>query len=369
MFKPSLRGICGCLLGLCMAGMLATACYDDTELRTSIDELKSQLEQMQALVSSLQNDDAVTGITSNEDGSYTITFKKSGPITIRNGKDSASDNAIVRIEKNDDSYTFIFADGTAVTLPRYSELRVLTFEDADYKGSVQSASYWTSLVDEPQYGGPQLYSPDGYFWYDENNTFLSAKVLPQDFDAYTYGYSSGGIAISNYASGMLEGASYLRQLERFDPALKADSRKGSGHNGSDNFAVVFDAGFGYPAELVMQDGTARVVESIYVSNICYTLNALINGDLYAAPMVQDGFFKVTATGYVGEEMTGTSDFYLASSSISYITSWTEWPLSRLGAVEKIVFTISGSADLYGEWGLNIPAYFAIDDIAVRVYPD
>jgi hypothetical protein len=38
-------------------------------------------------------------------------------------------------------------------------------------------------------------------------------------------------------------------------------------------------------------------------------------------------------------------------------------------VDKIVFTLSGSADLYGPYGLNAPAYFALDDITVRIYPE
>lgn len=374
MFKRFFRSIFGCLPGFLAAAMLATACYDDSELRGSIDDLKSQLSQLQSLVSSLQNDDAVTSVTPNADGSFTITFKKSGPITIRNGKDGETgapgrDGSFVEVIKEGDTYVFVFSDGTRIVLPRYSERRVLTFEDSDYRGSAGSKAYWTALVDDPQYGGPLLYNPEGYSWFDENNTFLSATVLPQDFEAFTYGFSSGGIAVSNYASGDLSKSSYLRQLERFDPGLKGESRSGSGHNGSDNFAVVFDAGYGNPATLVMQDGEARVIESLYVSNICYTLNSLINGDVYADPMVQDGFFKITATGYVGEDVTGTADFYLAKSALSFVTEWTEWSLESLGAVDKVVFTLSGSADLYGDWGLNVPAYFAIDDITVRVYPE
>ena len=45
------------------------------------------------------------------------------------------------------------ADGTDY------ELRVLTFEDADYKGSTNFAggNNWTTLIDSPQYGGAMLY--------------------------------------------------------------------------------------------------------------------------------------------------------------------------------------------------------------------
>ena len=36
--------------------------------------------------------------------------------------------------------------------------------------------YWTSLVDDPQYGGPLLYG-DGCDWFDENNTLDRTSVV------------------------------------------------------------------------------------------------------------------------------------------------------------------------------------------------
>ena len=373
MFKKNFRGICGCLLVLFVAGLMTTSCYDDSELRNAINDLKSQLSQLQTLVGTLQNDDAVTGVTQNSDGSYTINFKKSGAVTIHNGADGkpgkdGNDGSIVNVVKGDDTYTFIFSDGTTVILPRYSEVRVLTFEDADYKGAAETTSYWTNLIDDPEYGGPLLYSAEGYSWYDENNTFIASSVLPQNFETFTYGYSSGGIAISNYGNALIAGANYLRQLEVVAPNVDGFTRTGAGNEGSDNFAVAFDAGPYNPVTLAMKDGVARVFESVCVNNICYTLNTLRNGDDYCAPMAENGFFKVTATGYVGDTAVGTTDFFLAKN-ISFVTEWTKWDLSSLGAVEKVVFSISASAELYGDWGLNAPAYFAIDDVAVRYYPD
>ena len=60
------------------------------------------------------------------------------------------------------------------------ELRVLTFEEADYKGGTNFAggTDWSSLIDNPQYGGKLLYGSGGgvdsidaaYKWTDTNNT-------------------------------------------------------------------------------------------------------------------------------------------------------------------------------------------------------
>lgn len=65
-----------------------------------------------------------------------------------------------------------FAEGTQSADPSTGEtqnagyeLRVLTFEDADYKGGTNFAgkSDWSSLIDSPQYGGSMLYGDGSGF--------------------------------------------------------------------------------------------------------------------------------------------------------------------------------------------------------------
>ena len=372
------RRVFGLALAIFVAGSLAVGCYDDSELRASIDNLKSQLEQLRNLVSTLQNDDSVTGVTQNPDGSYTINFKKSGAVTIKNGKDGkdgndghdGNDGSIISVVKGPDTYTFTFSDGTTLILPRYSEVRVLTFEDSDYVGPIKMANYWSSKIDEPQYGGPILYG-DGCRWEDEYNTYLCGLVTPYDADTWSGGFSGGGIAISNYGGGELKEGNYKIQLERYVPGLEKAVRQGVGNNKSDNFAVVYDGGaWGTnPAALTMKDGEPRVILSAYITNTTYTLNSLVNGDGSNPPMAQDGFFKIVATGYVGDEVTGSAEFFLAKGEYNFVTDWIKWDLSKLGAVDKVVFSLVASEDQYGTYGLNTPAYFAIDDISVRYYPD
>lgn len=358
MRKLSLRRVFGLAIAMLMAGTMAVSCIFDQE---------SQFDQLQTLADALQGQDAVVSVTENADGSFIITFKEVGNVTISKGLPS-QEGAVKVMTEDIDNFLFYFSDGSMIALPRYYETCVLTFEDADYKGPSNIKSYWSSLIDEPQYGGPLLYG-DGCTWADENNTFLSGSVLPYDAATWSGGLSGGGIAISNYANGMLTGADYTRQLEVYNAELDGAGRSGSGNEGSNNFAIVYDGGTwgSNPAALVMKNGKT-VVESVYVNNTCYVLNSLINGDGYNPPMADDGYFKVTATGYVDGEATGSEDFILASND-EYVTYWAMWNLSSLGAVDKIVFTLSGSADLYGPYGLNAPAYFALDDITVRIYPE
>ena len=81
------------------------------------------------------------------------------------------------------SYTVALRFVTAEPEASY-EIRTLTFEDPDYKGDTNYAggTNWSSLIDNPQYGGPLLY-PQGadtaYNWYDKGNTELSHKFADE----------------------------------------------------------------------------------------------------------------------------------------------------------------------------------------------
>lgn len=225
-----------------------------------------------------------------------------------------------------------------------------SFAILDFEGD-----QWTALVDSPQYGGPQLYAAEAYSWYDAGNTGLWSEGVPQDFDKGLYGYSGGGIAVSNYVEKDISKGDYLSQL-----AICTDG----GHDGSSNFAVVFD-GFSCKPFIEFKDGVARVIDHMYVTNTTYAVNFLSNGDPYNPAMASNGYFEVTAKGFKADGTTAEASIRLAEGR-NIVKDWKCWDLSGLGAVQRLEFTVSGSEDLYGAYGFNAPTYFAIDDIAVVV---
>lgn len=150
-------------------------------------------------------------------------------------------------------------------------IRTLTFEDADFKGTTPTFSgggNWSSLIDDPQYGGQLLYGSgagvssidEAYKWTDENNTWLS-NVLSEGYG--TWCYWSGGHAISNYASADIETyGGYNSQLTIYKKSDNLELvRTGGGHNGSDNFAVHFgyadNSGFGLGGRCSASPGLCR----------------------------------------------------------------------------------------------------------------
>lgn len=208
---------------------------------------------------------------------------------------------------------------------------------------------WASLIDNPQYGGTLLYgdggtTPVSYSWSDANSKLTSSLTAAW---GGLYGYSEGGVAISNYVDADLENhATYNYQL-----AVPKS-------NGSANFAVVY-----CDASISFTDGVARVIKSMDVSPTTYQLGSSKNGDGYAKALTEKGdFLTLTITGYKGSTETGTVTVDMAKDG-TFLESWKTIDLSSLGEVTKLGFTMDGSDK--SSYGVKHPKYFAFDNVAVK----
>lgn len=249
------------------------------------------------------------------------------------------------------------------------ELRCLTFEDADYKGSGNylGNNDWSSLIDNPQYGGELLYgdySDRDYNWYDENNTFLASE-LPLNWGSRVFW--SGGHAVSNYVDMDLSHGDFNHQLS----VWYKDANTGyGGHNGSQNFCVHYGYrdSSGFSAEnlpfFYFGDGEARVIDHMWIMNTTYAVNCYSSGNGLTDKIGEDDWVKIIAIGYDenGEE-SGQCEFYTVKGNEFMVSEWTKWDLSPLGKVSMVEFNITGSSD--NGAGFSQPAYFAYDDVAVE----
>ena len=63
-----------------------------------------------------------------------------------------------------------------------------------------------------------------------------------------------------------------------------------------------------------------------------------------------------------------ADFRFADNALDYVVdSWTWVDLSSLGVVSSLSFSLA-SSDV-GQFGMNTPAYFAMDNLAVAAVPE
>lgn len=356
---------------LCVSAFSLASCeYDDTDLWQKVDNLQQQvdantaeIETLSSLLDALSSGKVITSVEQTEDG-YRLSFNDGSSVELTNGEDGQDgDSLFASIEQVDGMLIITLTDGRVIKLPVINyDLRVLTFEDGDYCGSAtNAATYWSDFIPtDSQYGNGH----GQYSWYDEGNTELA---FTPSRTALFPGY--GGHALSNYVGSDLSLGNYMYDLQAYNVA--------GGANGSKNFCVHFgyldDSGLGMMNELVyfhFEDGVARVIDHMYVTNITYVYNILTNGDgwmVQSGGVREDTWLKIVAYGYdQNDNLTGTSEFYLWEEGRKGVKDWTRWNLSSLGKVCRVEFNLIGSDELYESgYGLGAPGYFAYDDVAVR----
>lgn len=191
------------------------------------------------------------------------------------------------------------------------------------------------------------------------------------------GFISGGMHFNNSYNadwGSWDGFSYSNVTDTQVQGLAAqyNAIAGSGQSGSANYAIGY-VGWVSPPTVTL--GAPAVVDGVYVTNCSYPYYAMLNGDMFSkkfggATGDDPDWFMLTITGKdAAGAVTGAVDFYLADyrdvdGGRDYIVeTWQYVDLSLLGVVETLEFTLS-SSDV-GDWGMNTPAYFAIDTLVVE----
>jgi hypothetical protein len=188
------------------------------------------------------------------------------------------------------------------------------------------------------------------------------------------GFTSGSVHLSNSYNadwGSWDGFSYSNATGTTVEGLAAqyNAITGEGQGGSANYAVGY-VGWELPPAVTLS--SPGVVAGLYVTNCNYAYYAMFNGDAFSKKFGggsgdDPDFFLLTITGKDADgAATGTVDFYLADyrsadNNADYIVdTWQYVDLTSLGVVGSLEFTLS-SSDV-GDWGMNTPAYFAIDTI-------
>ena len=222
--------------------------------------------------------------------------------------------------------------------------------------------YWTSLIDNPQYGGNLLYKGENYSWYDEATNLEHTNIASgYEWEGVYYYTASAFMAVSNYLStDYAANGSSMEQLTVYGSAM---------HSGS-NCAVCngYKSSYGDNRPTLSFRTEVAYIESVWVANTAYFYNVALNGNDFAKPLTSESVW-VCATGYTldaeGNEIEGSAlDFYLYKDGKDALNGgWKKWDLSALGKVNKVKFDVQWN----GEGGADAfmhPAYFALDDITV-----
>lgn len=154
---------------------------------------------------------------------------------------------------------------------------------------------------------------------------------------------------------------------------------GSGVGGSGNYALT--TAFP-PSESIINIPAHYAPTSVQVTNSTYAYLSMLNGDAFAKKFGGAGgtdpdFFKAVFTGYSGPggsgSVTGSTEFFLADFRFAnvgqdyIVNQWTNLDLTLLGSAASISVGFQGSD--VGSFGLNTPAYIAIDNLLLTAIPE
>lgn len=264
-----------------------------------------------------------------------------------------------------------------------------TVEVEVYKGEERVADYATEVrvfigsvvtfetVPAEFLAGPTAYGENLYPGYEGGfvDSYTNPATglnfnIPYDLGYGYGGYMLGGSAISQWNDRTTAGYTNQCSVWYSDPS----TGKG-GHGGSPTFAVVFAAvGMGpdYPTYIEFEEGAEKTIDHLYISNATYAYLSMRDGDAFAKQFTyeDEDWFKLTFQGYdaAGEAVGTPVEYYLADfrteNAGGIVEGWNRIDLSALGDVNRVVFSMT-SSDGSGNM-MNTPAYFCLDDIAVRM---
>jgi len=183
---------------------------------------------------------------------------------------------------------------------------------------------------------------DGSGGFQSNGTVFSNSYISDS------GWESwDGFAYANLTDTAAEGF-----------AAQYNAIPGSGVDGSQTYAVGYCSAFAAVPPTVTLE-SEQVVTGAYFTNSNWAYYSMKNGDDFAKKFTEGDWLKLTITGIdaTGAE-TGAVEFKLADGE-NIINAWTWVDLSALGAVKELTFGLSSTDN--GDYGMNTPAYFCMDD--------
>jgi len=151
---------------------------------------------------------------------------------------------------------------------------------------------------------------------------------------------------------------------------------GGGHSGS-NYAIAYDplniGGFGaHPKMELTGSAYGSTLAGAFFTNTTYAAVSMRDGNAFAKRFGgvsgnDEDWFKLTITGIdTAGQSVGSVDFYLADyrfedNNRDYIVDeWQFVDMTGLGEITGLEFSVSSSDA--GQFGMNTPAYFAMDTV-------
>lgn len=219
------------------------------------------------------------------------------------------------------------------------------------------------------------------------------EMLPEANTDYTQTVDTGNYYLTDWSGsefygrkeswGGFSGFTYSNVQDSVTPGFENDRAAfpAIGALGSSQYGVCYGAESGALIRRYesMRPTYQAAVFGMYVTNATYAVKSMENGDGFAkkfggADGTDPDWLLLTIKGYnFSTGITDSVEFYLADfrsddPSEDYIVKdWRYINLESLDAVDSLSFSLT-SSDI-GEFGMNTPAYFCLDEIGIEVGPN
>ena len=138
--------------------------------------------------------------------------------------------------------------------------------------------------------------------------------------------------------------------------------------GQDNYAVAYvDSYNSINPTIIFNDITK--VNSVYFTNTTYAYLAMKDGNdgyLGLTPFDSEDYFTLTINGLSQDGSILDTQIFSLADGTNIVNDWQQADLSSLGFVYGLSFDLI-SSDV-GPWGMNTPAYFAMDSLDIQPIP-
>ena len=198
-----------------------------------------------------------------------------------------------------------------------------------------------------------LYLPEDSYWCgtDMSGSFVSGSYLFDNTNMPEWNYWS------EFAYANRTETDYVQMYpDQFNNAV------GGGHNGSENYAVVYP----YGGSIHVMNKDADVINGFYVTNEAWVVDAIFNGDGMTPGAFRTGdYLRMVVTGKHTDGSTSDLAYYLADfrdadeTEHYCLDSWQWVDLRPLGEVSTVSFQIESSRS--NQYGMTTPGYFCMDD--------
>jgi hypothetical protein len=267
----------------------------------------------------------------------------------------------------------------------FPNVAVGTITNADFRIEFLATGQTTILIEAESNGlksvaeltiGVQPIWEGEYVISDMENNNLTPESYWNGSDE-SGGFESGlGYFYNNYNTewGSWAGWAHSNKTDNTTPGWfnQYSAITGSGINPDENESSTYAVAYS-PENLKFENPSAHQIKGFFVTNTAYTGLSMKYGDdfskKFGGPDGSDpDWFLLKVLGIKDGTTIDSVGFYLADyrfedNAKDYVVETWQWiELSSLGKVDSIALELSSSDN--GEWGMNTPAYFAVDDLYI-----